>query len=299
MRKKREKACLRQRKCREKKKREARDRQFTAKRTPGPLQPPPIDLPLHAIFPCLPPSSSDNCLPNNSTRKRERSSPLHDTKKTSQVIPAPSSSPHPSNSCQPDINTRTTPIPSVSPPPAPAILRRLPKKRYLFSAVMPYSNSCEDGGKEGELYDHYRGSSSEVHNDDDDDGLDSKVHRVTPLPAVRSYHPRNTNSDHSVSSSDGNHHPTFAVDALLSMGVPPHVCSRTGDDAGIHGGGGYRLPPPPQLPPLLSHYPSNSYFSPLSRDDRTPLPSKRARLLSPYISNGYRSYPLESQFRSY
>lgn len=280
-RKKREKARLRQRKCREKKKMEA-TRQFTAKWTPAPPAPPPIDLPLHAIFPCVPPSSDDNF---------ERNSPLHDTKKKSQVLPAPPSSPLPSNSCQPDIYTRTAPIPSVSPTPVPPILRQtLPKKRYLFSSVMPYSYSCED----------YRGSPSKVHNDDDDDGFDSRVHSVTPTPAVRACRP--TSSEHSISVSvDGNHHPIFAVEALLSMGVLPHVCSRTCDDAGIHGGGVYRLPPPPQLPPLTNHYPSGSYFSPLGCVGSTPRPIKRARVPSPCMSNAneYRSYPLESQFRSH
>jgi len=304
-RKKREKARLRQRKCREKKKREAIDRRF-----PALTQVPTIDLPLHAIFPCVPPSNDQSSSPHsNYNRKRERNSPLHndnyndDTTKKYVVVPAPPpSSPHSNTSHHLDADTpRTTPIPSVSP--APAISgqqqqeTQLPKQRYLFSSVTPFSYSCDSN--------RYRVPSlSEA--DDDNGDLDSSIHRVTPTPAMRSCCPATIGEQH---HSAGNNHPLFVVDALLSMGVPPptstptppHVINDTSREYEYSGGSstGYRRPP--QLPPLLDHdrRNSSSYFFSLLEcgGGNTPSrPSKRGR--SSFVaSNGYRPHQLESQVR--
>jgi len=284
--KKREKARLRQRKCREKKKREAIDRQF-----PAVDQALAIDLPLHAIFPCVPPSN-DDCIPPN--RKHERNSHIHDDKDNYDTTPPPSSPPS-NTSYQLDADTRTTPIPSVSP--TPAILgqgqrqeTQLPTQRYLFSSVTPFFYSCDSN--------RYR-ASSQSKKDDDNGDSGSSIHRVTPTPAIHSYRP--AISEH---HSTENNHPLFAVDALLSICVTPHFPNdRTNEYEYSGGTTGYHRPPPPQLPPLLHHHrrnSSSSFSPPLDCGGDTPLPhpSKRGRSSFEAL-NGYRSNQVESKCRRY
>jgi len=300
-RKKREKARLRQRKCREKKKREVIDRRF-----PAVNQALTIDLPLHAIFPCVSPSNDESNSPHsNYNRKREWNSPLHndnyndDTTKEYVVVPAPpSSSPHSNISYQLDAEPRTTPIPSVSPAPAISGQRQetqLPKQRYLFSSVTPFSYSCDSN--------RYRASSlSDADDDNGDSG--SSIHRVTPTPAMRSCCPTIGEQYHSARKN----HPLFAVDALLSMGVPPspttppHFINDTSKEYEYSGGrSGYHRPP--QLPPLLDHRhrcnSSSSFFSVLEFGSDTPLrPTTRGR--SSFVAPiGYRPHQRNSHVRRY
>lgn len=278
--KKREKARLRQRKCREKKKREAIDRQFPAKRA--------LPQPIHAIFPCKQPSSTDLGSHNNTTQNFERSTPLHDTDQKSQLVVELPSSPPPSNSGQFDVDIRTTRIPNDSP--LPSISQHLfPKQQHRFNTVTPISSSHDFGGAEFQD----RGCPSEVYTEDDYCSSDSKVHRVTPVPSMRAcFRPNDEYCN--TGSKEGSHHPIFAVDALLSIGMGPSIYHPTGNT--IIDSGGYRSrPPPPQIPPLSGHESSNVYFSSMDCGDNT----NKVRLLSPCRSNEYYSYIINSQYPSY